>query len=272
MRAVAGRGAERVLGAIGRRGLRLAEGLHEAARLINEAARLLGRAPFTERGFRWPSAVRQIVLIGVNSVPIVALIALSVGMIIALQAAYQLRRFGAMSYVADLVGVTISRELGPLMAAIILAGRSGSAIAAELGTMKVGEEIDALNAIGLSPVQFLVVPRVIAMAVVLPCLSVLADVAGILGGMAVGAFVLSISPASYLAATARSMVLKDIFTGLIKSLAFALIIVGVGCFQGFRVEGGAEGVGRRTTASVVVSVTLVILADLFFTAAFYFFT
>lgn len=258
-----------LLGAIGRRALWARAEITEAARLVNETALGLRRAPFTVHGFRRPTAVVQMVKVGVQSIPITFLIAFSVGMILALQAASQLRRFGATIYTADLVGITLTRELGPLMTAIIIAGRSGSAMAAEIGTMRVSEELDALKVMAINPVEFLVLPRLVALLVMLPCLSVLADAVGILGGAGVGTALLNITPANYLAQTFRAVLVKDIITGLVKSLAFAAIIGMVGCFMGFRAEGGAEGVGRSTTASVVVAIFLLIVADLFFTTLFY---
>jgi phospholipid/cholesterol/gamma-HCH transport system permease protein len=258
-----------VLAGIGRRALGARAEAAVAWRLLIGAAARFASAPFTAKGFRWPATFRQMVRIGVDSIPIVFLIAGAVGMIVGLQAAIQLRRVGATIYVADLVGVSLTRELGPLMTAIIIAGRSGSAIAAELGTMKVAEEVDALTAMGLDPVEFLVLPRVLAMAIMLPCLTVLADVVGMLGGAAVAWLSLGIPVSAYVEQTFRALLLKDVFSGLLKSGVFAVIIAGVGCYQGFRVEGGAEGVGRRTTASVVASIFLIIVADLLFTITFY---
>lgn len=258
-----------LLGAMGRRALAARADVTGAARLVNDTVARLCRAPFSPKGFRMPSTVAQMGKVGVDSIPIVFLIAFCVGMILALQAASQLRRFGATLYVADLVGISLTRELGPLMTAIIVAGRSGSAMAAEIGTMRVSEEIDALSVMGLNPVEFLVLPRVISLAVMLPCLTVLADAVGILGGVAIGTLGLEITAANYLGQTFHALSVKDIVTGLVKSLAFAVIIAMVGCFMGFRAEGGAEGVGRRTTASVVVAIFLLILCDLFFTALFY---
>jgi phospholipid/cholesterol/gamma-HCH transport system permease protein len=262
-------GNGRLLAGVGRWGLGVRRDLGEAVRLLIALAARLGSAPFAPKGFRWPAAFRQMVRMGVESLPIVFLIAGSVGMIVALQAATQLRRVGATIYVADLVGVSITRELGPLMTAIILAGRSGSAIAAELGSMKVAEEMDALTAMGLDPVEFLALPRVLAMMIMLPCLTVLADIVGMAGGVAVAWISLGIPAANYIQQTLNALMLKDLVSGLIKSWVFATIISGVGCYEGFRVEGGAEGVGRRTTASVVVSIFLIIAADLLFTLVFY---
>jgi len=254
---------------VGRRAFGVREDLAAAGRLLVAIAARLASAPFSVKGFRWPATFRQMVRIGVESLPIVFLIAGSVGMIVALQAATQLRRVGATIYVADLVGVSITRELGPLMTAIILAGRSGSAIAAELGSMKVAEEVDALSAMGLDPVEFLALPRVLAMMIMLPCLTVLADVVGMAGGVAVAWISLGIPAANYIQQTLNALMLRDLVSGLIKSWVFAGIIAGVGCYEGFRVEGGAEGVGRRTTAAVVVSIFLIIAADLLFTLIFY---
>lgn len=258
-----------LLGAIGRRALAARVELAEAARMVNETTLRLRRAPFSAKGFRRPSTVFQMVKVGVDSIPIAFLIAFCVGMILALQAASQLRRFGATIYTADLVGITLTRELGPLMTAIIIAGRSGSAMAAEIGTMRVSEELDALRVMGLNPVEFLLLPRLVALVVMLPCLTMLADGMGILGGLTIGTLALDITPANYLAQTLRALFMRDVLTGLVKSVAFAVIVGMVGCFMGFRAEGGAEGVGRRTTASVVVGIFLLILTDLFFTGLFY---
>lgn len=258
-----------LLGGMGRRALQVRGELAAAGRLLMQVAARLASAPFTAKGFRWTATFRQMVRIGVESLPIVFLIAGSVGMIVALQAATQLRRVGATIYVADLVGVSLTRELGPLMTAIIIAGRSGSAIAAELGTMKVSEEVDALVAMGMDPVEFLVLPRILAMGIMLPCLTILADLIGILGGVVVAWVSLGIPAGNYLDQTLHALLLKDIFSGLLKSWVFAGIIAGVGCYEGFLVEGGAEGVGRRTTASVVTSIFLIIAADLVFTLLFY---
>jgi phospholipid/cholesterol/gamma-HCH transport system permease protein len=152
--------------------------------------------------------------------------------------------------VANLVAVSVTRELGPLLTAIIIAGRSGSGIAAEIGTMKVAEEIDALRTMGLNPINFLVVPRAVAMVVVLPCLTLLADLVGIIGGYLIAVTTLDISPIRFYNQTANALVIKDLVTGLVKSVFFAMIIAAIGCYQGFIVEGGAEGVGKSTTASV----------------------
>ncbi|MBN1542302.1 ABC transporter permease [candidate division KSB1 bacterium] len=218
---------------------------------------------------RWGDTFVQMVRIGVNSLPIVSLIAFLVGLIIAMQSAYQLDRFGAVVYVADLVGVSLTRELGPLITAIIITGRSGSAIAAELGTMKVSEEIDALQTMAINPIAFLVVPRTLAMLIMLPCLTIVANFLGILGGLLLGVTQLGIPLSAYVKHTAEAILFKDIMTGLSKSVIFALIIALIGAYQGLDVKGGAEGVGKSTTRSVVTSIFLIILADVLFTAIFF---
>jgi phospholipid/cholesterol/gamma-HCH transport system permease protein len=225
--------------------------------------------PFRGERVRLRATVTQGVRAGVDSLPLVALICFLVGMIMALQSAYQLRQLGAMDLVAGLVAVSMTRELAPLLTAIVVTGRFGSAIAAELGTMKVTQEIDALQVMGLHPVSFLVVPRLVALVVTLPCLAIFADVIGILGGQVVAVGALGIGPDRYVALTLDSLVLQDVHTGLIKAAAFGAIIGLVGCHEGLKTSGGAEEVGRSTTSAVVRSIVLVIATDLFATALFY---
>ena len=227
-------------------------------------------APFKGLGLKGRSAIHQAVLVGYTAVPIVFVISFFVGMVLAFQGAYQLEKLGATYFVAALVGVAIAGELGPLITAVVVAGRSGSAFAAEIGTMKVSEEIDALEVMGLNSVKYLVVPKYLAMLVMMPCLTLISDIAGILGGAAFGAAQLDQALTMYAAATSDALVMKDISTGLIKSVVFGAVITTVGCYEGFSVRGGAEGVGKATTSSVVVSIFSVILADLLFTALFYY--
>jgi len=226
--------------------------------------------PFRGKGLRWRATLRQMVVVGFNAVPIVSLISFFIGIIIALQGAYSLKKFGAINFVVDMVAVTITRELGPLLTAIIVIGRSGSAFAAEIGTMKIGEEIDALETMGLDPIKFLAVPKYLAMLVMMPCLTTVADTAGILGGALFAMTNIGWSLQNYLVRTVDSLMMRDIITGLIKSLVFAVIITKIGCYEGFSVKGGAEGVGRSTTASVVKSIFSIIAADMIFTAIFYY--
>ena len=264
--------AETFFGSIGRKTIPLLKDLHDASRLINDTLYWALISPLKGKRIRFGAIVSEMVKAGYNSVPIVTIISLFVGIILALQSAYQLKRFGAMLYVANLVGVSITRELGPILTAIIVAGRSGSAFAAEIGSMKAAEEIDALVSMGINPIRFLVVPKLVALMVMLPALTIFSDCIGILGGLALSATVLEIHPANYFQQTITSLLTKDVLTGLMKAWAFAIVITIVGAYQGFKVEGGAEEVGRRTTASVVSSIFLVIVFDLFFTTLFYYFT
>lgn len=208
--------------------------------------------------------------IGVSSLPIVFLTSLFTGMVLALQSAYQMQKMSAEIYIASLVSLSMLRELGPVLTALVVAGRVGAAITAELGTMKVTEQVDALETLATNPIKYLVVPRFIALFFMLPLLTVYADFIGIFGGYLVGVGKLGIGSNLYMRMTFDPLVLKDFFTGLIKSFAFAVIICIVACFQGLNTEGGAEGVGRATTLSVVSSFILIIAADCFFTALFYF--
>ncbi|RKY23681.1 MAG: ABC transporter permease [Planctomycetota bacterium] len=261
---------ELFFGWLGRKILGLSGQVYFIYRLILDSLYWTFAAPVVGKGLRIGSTFDEMVKVGVNAVPIVVLISFSVGLILAMQSAYQLERFGATIFTADLVAVAQTRELGPLMTAIIVAGRSGSGIAAEIGTMKVGEEIEALQSMGFNPVKFLVVPKLLALAVMLPCLTVLADFVGIAGGVSIAVFSLDLGFIRYINRTIFALVFKDMITGLIKSFVFAVLVGLTGCYMGFMVEGGAEGVGRRTTQSVVVSIFLIILADAFFTAVFYY--
>jgi len=212
----------------------------------------------------------QMSKIGVDSLPIVSMISLFTGMVLALQSAYQMQRFTAEMYIASLVAFSMLRELGPVLTALIVAGRVGASITAELGTMKVTEQIDALETLATNPVKYLVVPRFLALIVMVPFLTLYADFIGILGGYAIGVYKLGISHAMYMKNTWDPLKYKDMYTGLIKSFFFAVIVCIVACYEGMTTEGGAEGVGRSTTASVVISFILIIASDCLFTALFYF--
>lgn len=206
---------------------------------------------------------------GINSLPILLLINFLVGLILAMQVGYQLQKFGAVELVPGLVAITVCREIGPLITAIIISARVGAAITAELGTMVVGEEIMALQTMALRPVPFLVVPRLIALTFMTPCLTILADMVGMLGGMLIGVGDMGMSVGQYINGTTENMSLVDFYTGLIKSVAFGIVIAIVSCHEGLSVGGGAEGVGIATTRSVVFSILLIILTDLVFTTLFY---
>ncbi len=206
---------------------------------------------------------------GSDAVPIVLLINFLIGFVMAFQAAVQLKQFGANILVADLVGLSLTRELSPLMTAIIVCGRSGAAFAAELGTMKVSEEIDALRTMGFGPLEFLIFPRMMALLAVMPILTLLGDGIGIVGGLMVGIGGLDLTITGYLTETRQALKVWDIFQGIIKSGVFALAIGLVSCQQGLATAGGAEGVGRRTTSAVVSTLFALILIDAGFTVLFY---
>ncbi len=222
------------------------------------------------RHLRGRALMSELRKIGVASWFIVSISALFIGMVLAFQSAYQMKRLAAEIYIASLVALSVVREIGPVMTALIVAGRVGSSIAAELGTMKVTEQLDALMTLAVDPVRFLVVPRFLAMAIALPILTLWADAIGIFGGFLVGTLQLGVLPSLYWKMTTIPLVMKDLASGLLKSLLFAMIICVVSCFEGFRTEGGAEGVGRSTTAAVVTSFILIIFADCLLTALFYF--
>ena len=225
---------------------------------------------FSKKGMRKGEFINQCVLIGMNALPIVGLVAFLIGFILALQAAAQLRQFGASIFVADLVSISMTREMGPIMTAIIFAGRSGSAIAAEIATMVVTEETDALKSMALNPVRYILVPKMYAISIMMPLLTVLSMIIGIGGALVIGVTYLDIGVKPFYNEVVSALVLKDVLTGLVKSIVFAWIIVLVGAFYGFRVKGGAEGVGKATTASVVASIFMVILADSLLGLIFYF--
>ena len=227
-------------------------------------------APFQGKQLRLQRAVSQAMQTGVGALPILSLITFFIGLILALQAAYELRRFGAMNFVASAVAISMTRELGPLITAIVVIGRSGSAFAAEIGTMKVTEEIDALETMAIDPIHFLVTPKFVAMIVMLPCLTVWANFMGVLGGSLFGVAKADFTFWTYIHASLDALFLRDIATGLVKSVMFGVTITAVGCHEGLSTGAGAEQVGRSTTRAVVVSIFLVILVDLVFTALFFF--
>jgi len=236
---------------------------------------LLGRAfvhAFTsplKRSLGFQRACHQAMIIGVQAIPVVSFITFFIGIIMALQGAYELKRFGAIQLVADTVAISITRELGPLVTAIVVIGRSGSAFAAEIGTMKVTEELDALETMALHPIAFLVTPKLLAMLVMMPCLTIWADFMGVLGGSVFGVIGAEYTFSSYFIATRDALFMRDIITGLVKSIVFGLVITGVGCQEGFTTGAGSEQVGRSTTAAVVTSIFLIVVVDLVFTAIFY---
>ncbi len=208
--------------------------------------------------------------IGPGSFLISALVAFFVGMIIALQMAYLMVKLSAEIYIPNVVAVALTRELAPVLTALIVAGRVGAGITAEIGSMTVTEQVDALQAFATNPVKYLVVPRFLALIVMLPILTVFADLIGMMGGYVICVYKLSVSAPLYFQNVFDSLVMKDIVTGLIKTIFFGMIIAIVGCHQGLTVKGGAEGVGRATTVSVVRSFIMIIITDCMFTTMFYF--
>jgi len=238
--------------------------------LAGRAAYFTFIAPFQGKPLRFHRAVSQAMEAGVRALPILSLITFFIGLILALQAAYELKRFGAISFVASAVALSMTRELGPLITAVIVIGRSGSAFAAELGTMKVSEEIDALETMAINPVSFLVAPKFVAMILMLPCLTIWANFMGILGGSLFGVAQADFTLWRYIIASLDALFMRDVVTGLIKSFMFGVTITAVGCLEGLNTTGGAEQVGRSTTRAVVMSIFLVILVDLVFTMLFYF--
>lgn len=208
--------------------------------------------------------------VGPGSFFISSLVALFVGMIIALQMAYMMVKLSAEIYIPNVISVAITRELAPVLTALIIAGRLGAGITAEIGSMVVTEQVAALKAFAINPVKYLVVPRFLALVVMLPLLTVFADIVGIIGGAVICIFKLSINPQMYLNMVLDSLVVKDIATGLLKTVFFGMIIAIVGCHHGLQVRGGADGVGKATTMSVVHSFVLIIMMDCFITFIFYF--
>jgi phospholipid/cholesterol/gamma-HCH transport system permease protein len=233
--------------------------------------RAMGQSlPFIGNRYRWQATVRQMLEIGIDAMPMVSLMAICTGFIFAMQGASELRRFGALRYVVDLVAVGFTRELGPLLTAIAVSGRSGSAFAAEIGTMKVTEELDSLRVMAFEPVEFVLAPKYLAALISVPCLSIISNVCGILAGGLFMFFSTRLTPVLYLHYVFAAIDLRDVVMGLIKSVVFGTIIAQVGCLEGFRVRGGPDSVGRSTTSAVVKSTFLVIAADAIFTAIFYF--
>jgi phospholipid/cholesterol/gamma-HCH transport system permease protein len=217
---------------------------------------------------RWRPILFNIQRAGFDALPIVGLLSFLLGVVVAYQGAAQLRQYGANIFVADLVGLSMLREFAPLITAITLAGRSGSAFAAQIGTMVVTEEVDAMRTLGIAPLELLVLPKIIAMVVVLPLLTVFADVLGVAGGMVMARSQLDVGFDDFLDRMAKAVSATSYLVGIAKAPVFAVIISVVGCFQGFRTRGGADSVGQQTTRSVVQSIFLVIVADALFSIAF----
>ena len=227
-------------------------------------------APFRGQFFKVSEVFHQMVLIGVRALPMASLTSFSIGLTLAMQSAGQLKKMGALAYVPDLVSVSLLRELGPLLTAVIVIGRSGSAVTAELGTMKVSEEIEALEVMAINPIRFLIVPRFLAMLVMLPVLTVFGNYVGIVGGWSICHFALDYNTAAYIYRSIAHAHPWDLYSGLIKSFVFAWLVITIACHMGLRVAGGAEGVGQATTGSVVWSLLIMLIANALLTALFFF--
>ena len=235
---------------------------------VGELAVMLLRAARQPRLVRWQDAWLVAEQSGVNALPIIALIGVLLGLILAFQSAIPMRRFGADIFVADLLGIAMLREMGPLITAIILAGRSGSAFAAELGTMKVREEIDALRTMGLEPVRFLVVPRVIAAVAMIPVLTVFANLFGLMGG-AIVMRSLGYPLVTYVNQVLSAVTVGDLMGGLLKSFVYGIVVAAVGCLRGLETRTGASAVGQSTTSAVVSGIVLIAIVDGLFAVVFY---
>jgi phospholipid/cholesterol/gamma-HCH transport system permease protein len=229
------------------------------------AGLLLVRHP---RAIRWRSLWRNIQIDGFNALPITGLLTFLMGIVIAYQGAEQLRTVGANIFIVDLVGISMLREISPLVTAILVAGRSGSAYTAQIGTMQVTEELDAIRTLGISPMALLVLPRMLALVIALPLLTVYSDVVGVFGGMLIASGELGVSFTEFVSRFEQAVALKHYLIGIGKAPVFAVTIALVGCYQGFQIRGGVESVGRRTTTSVVQGIFLVIVFDAFFSVLF----
>ena len=238
--------------------------MREAGRMMILTIQTLGwifRPPFQGR-----EILKQMEVVGVRSLPVVVITAGFTGMVLALQSFTGFKRFNAESMVGSVVALSMTRELGPVLTGLMVSGRIGSAMAAELGTMRVTEQIDALYTLATNPVKYLIVPRFLASAIMLPILGIFADVIGILGGYLVSVHFLGANPILYARRTWSYLEFNDVWSGLIKSLFFGMIIAMSSCYQGFSAEGGAEGVGRATTKAVVLSSLMILISNYFITA------
>jgi phospholipid/cholesterol/gamma-HCH transport system permease protein len=240
-------------------------------RFLNESGRVMilfvktlhfiFRPPFDIRNL-----LKQVEYVGVRSIPVVLITGGFTGMVLALQSYTGFKRFNAEAFVGTVVALSMTRELGPVLSGLMVSGRVGSAMAAELGTMQVTEQIDALYTLAINPIQYLVVPRFLASLIVMPILTAFADVVGILGGYLISVILLGSNPTVYIRRTYDYLDLGDVYIGLLKACIFGMIIATIGCYQGISTRGGAEGVGKSTTDAVVISSLLILVANYFVTA------
>ena len=241
--------------------------VQETGRVASLFLQSIRLAPLRPLGFR--NIFKQMDEVGLQSIPVVLITALSTGMVLALQSHNGFRRFNAESLVGTVVALSVTRELGPVLTGLIVAGRAGAAMAAELGTMKVTEQVDALVTMAVNPVKYLAVPRILAGLVMLPILTLFADIVGIAGGYFVAVKLLMVNPVVYLRRTTDFLEMEDILCGLIKAAVFGVIIATISCYKGFNTEGGAKGVGKATTGAVVLSSMLIIVSDYYMTSMFF---
>ncbi|MEO6845871.1 MAG: ABC transporter permease [Chthoniobacterales bacterium] len=227
-------------------------------------------APLRGKPIKLTLVLHQMMTIGVQAIPMAALTTFSIGLTLAMQGAHELAHMGATSYTPNLVVITLLRELGPLLVGTVVIGRSGSAVTAELGTMKVSEEIQALQVMAINPIPFLIVPRFLAMLIMLPVLTVFGDYVGMLGGWSICHFALNMETTAYVTRLIDNANPIDLYTGVVKSFVFAWLIVTISCQAGMEVEGGAEGVGKATTTSVVTSILAMLVADAILTGVFFY--
>ena len=261
-------GSESTLSQIGRTVAEVGRGSVRSLGFVGAMASAVGAVLARPRSMPWRELPRLAERTGADGLPIVVTINFLVGTTLALQAAIQLGEYGLDVYVADSVALATTRSLGPLMTAIIVAGRSGAGFAAELGTMKVSEEIDALRTLGLDPRRYLVLPRVLALVFCLPLLTLAADLASILGGLLIGVVQLGLTPSEYIERTLSALSLAHVFSGVLKSVFFGLAIGFIACQRGLSTEGGAEGVGRATTSTVVSIIFALVILEALFTSLF----
>ncbi|MBF0330826.1 MAG: ABC transporter permease [Candidatus Omnitrophica bacterium] len=247
-----------------------AEIAREGLCLFGETLYWIFAGPFRGKALDGKAISRQMVFMGCESIWIIFFVTFFTGIVLAMQSAQQLSKMGGTIYVASLVTISLCRELGPVLCALVMAGRIGASITAEIGSMKVNEQIEALETMGINPVRYLVVPKFLALLLMLPVLTILGDAAGMLGGYMIGVYNLKINAGLYVQTAFKFLTTKDVYTGLSKSVIFSIIITMVGVYQGLKTSGGAVGVGRATTISVVVSFIMIILADCVVTGIYYF--
>jgi phospholipid/cholesterol/gamma-HCH transport system permease protein len=259
---------EGLLAQVGRATIQSVAAARDSLRFVGDMSVATGRLFRHPRGSYWRQIPPLVERTGPDALPIVITINFLVGLVIAYMSARELKMFAANAYVADLIAIAMTRQLGPLMTGILVSGRSGAAFATELGSMKMSEEVDALRTFGLEPFGWLVLPRVVTLILVLPVLTLLGDVVGIFGGLVIAVGGLELTPRQYLQRVSASLAPFDVWFGLLLSLAFAIAIGLISCQQGFAASGGPQGVGRRTTSTVVTSIFAIVVIDAFITVLF----